>query len=233
MSCGSCWAFSTSESFADRLFVSGVAAPEVIISPQTLVSCDTSNTGCNGGYLSYAWEFLANTGSTTCTDLCTSGCDVYVSGNCSEGTDSNGDGCVSCHLGTCTAGGAWPVTYKAMTYFQVGGWVSAIQSEISINGPVATCFTIYQNFYSFFEATPTGVYTSTSGSNIGGHCVLVVGWGTQGGVDYWMVKNSWSAAWGDNGYFRMARGLNLGGTSIVFCDSVAGSDRSSSLLFRF
>merc|ERR1712032_1700487 len=72
------------------------------------------------------------------------------------------------------------------------------------NGPLYVAFTVYDDFPTY----KSGVYHATSSSQLGGHAVLAVGWGTLDGEDYWKIKNSWNEQWGDNGYFLIRRGNN-------------------------
>merc|ERR1711936_939136 len=72
-----------------------------------------------------------------------------------------------------------------------------------------------------------GVYTGCSSRPNIDHAVVVVGWGTEDGIDYWEIKNSWNKAWGDNGYLKLARGYNMCGIgpeiATVTCERVGGA----------
>ena len=49
-----------------------------------------------------------------------------------------------------------------------------------------------------------GVYDGKCGTDID-HAVQLVGYGTDGGKDYWLVRNSWGDDWGEDGYIRIRR----------------------------
>ena len=111
-----------------------------------------------------------------------------------------------------------------------------IRREIWRWGPVATGIRVYPDFYTFNAAQDIYKWNN-KGPQVGGHAVVILGWGEEKGVKYWIVRNSWGTKWGDGGYFRMARGINECGIEAnVMCmipdffyptDYVLGDDRSS------
>ncbi len=84
-----------------------------------------------------------------------------------------------------------------------------MQLEIMANGPIAVSFEVYPDFMNY----KSGIYTHSATHMletfnpfvITNHVVVIVGWGVENGVKYWIVRNSWGATWGENGYFRILR----------------------------
>ena len=97
-------------------------------------------------------------------------------------------------------------------------------------GPVVAYLKVVSDFYSY----SSGIYESDlcckaeeEGCMIN-HAVLVVGYGTDNGTDYWLVKNSWGDYWGDQGYFKIRRGVGecgfgSPGVLLPLCSSAASS----------
>ena len=101
-------------------------------------------------------------------------------------------------------------TVKARTAYAVGppGDVAAMQRELMAHGPFEVGFEVFSDFSSY----KNGTYARTASATgpIGGHAVKLVGWGTDAasGVPYWTIANSWTADWGDDGFFKIRRGTN-------------------------
>jgi C1A family cysteine protease len=75
-----------------------------------------------------------------------------------------------------------------------------MKTWLSTKGPLATCFSVYNDFFSYHS----GVYKHVTGGLAGGHCVCCIGYDDAQGC--WICKNSWGTGWGDAGFFRIAYG---------------------------
>jgi len=169
--------------------------------------CDTCGFGCGGGYPASAWKYWVDTG------LVEEGCWAYPFPSCDHHVPNSKNPCPSQEYSNkdcpnkCDAswvGPSWSSNlHKGKTAYSVFG-ESKIMAEIFQNGPVETAFTVYADFVTY----KSGVYRHTTGGALGGHAVKIVGWGAEGGDNYWKIANSWNPTWGDQGYFKILRGVN-------------------------
>lgn len=218
-SCGSCWAFSATESFeSSRCIQKG---EDVQFSVMDTAGCCRGlfcglSMGCGGGQQGSALNWMTRTGVVTGGDYdSNSGCKPYEFAPCAHHVDPTPKypACPSSeYSASCKKDCESSYTEKSYDDDKTKGSdafglnsVSEMQSAIMQYGPLAVSFSVYSDFPTY----KSGVYKHTTGSMLGGHAVLMVGWGTDpDGGDYWIIKNSWNEEWGDGGFFKIARGSN-------------------------
>lgn len=213
--CGSCWAFGAVEAISDRICITSGQKLQVRISAEDLLTCCglTCGQGCNGGYPAAAWSYYHRTGIVTgwlyntsnyCMPYSMAPCDHHTTGKYSPcGASKPTPKCKT----TCAEGYSGQYSsdrWMADIVYTVPAQVAKIQTEIMTYGPVEAAFTVYEDFLEY----KSGVYSHTKGAALGGHAVKIVGWGVEGGVNYWLVANSWNEDWGDKGFFKIKRGNN-------------------------
>ena len=99
------------------------------------------------------------------------------------------------------------ILYYALSNSGNKGGELQIRTEIFFYGPIATGFEVYPDFYTFDSKNDIYEWNGI-GPRVGGHAVVILGWGKQNGKPYWIIRNSWGEKWGRNGYFKMIRGKN-------------------------
>merc|ERR1712072_407999 len=167
-SCGSCWAFSTTGAMEGALAIKNKKL--VSLSEQELVDCAGSygNNGCNGGLMDNGFKYLQAKGD----ELEASYAYTAKTGTCDTTKQSAADG-------------EKPGVVTGISDVKSDSCpdlMAAVQK-----GPVSVAIEADQ---SGFQHYSSGIFSATCGTQLD-HGVLVVGYGTDGGKDYWKVKNSW------------------------------------------
>jgi len=183
--CGSCWAFATIAN------VEGVHAhfnKELLsLSEQELVSCDPTDNGCGGGLPAnaYQWLITKHRGLELENDYSYDGVDE-------DCTLEKSKQRVFVHDFISIPPSAEDKMAQALVKY----------GPLSLGLNADTL-----QFYMGGVMDPSQDDCDPDGMD---HAVTAVGYGKEG-QDYWIIRNSWGAAWGEKGYFRMSRGKNTCG----------------------
>ncbi|XP_026318709.1 ervatamin-B-like [Hyposmocoma kahamanoa] len=182
--CGSCWTFSAIGNVEGQYAIKHGSI--IHLSEKQLLDCDTEAAGCDGGWPRQAFTFLQQVG----------------------GVMTEKDYPYSPVQQRCSFD-------KRKVRVQVTGcdkWRFSNEEDIKKvlhkRGPLSVVI----------DATDMGGYNGKlvtkcrhyPGSR-GLHAVLLVGYGSENGVNYWVFKNSWGTTFGENGYFKAQRGINICG----------------------
>ena len=175
--CGSCWAFSATEQIeSDSMRTLGTS---YLLSPEQITQCDTTSSGCNGGWTEHAYNYVTKAGGLeTDSDY------PYTSYQGVTG---------SCHST------ASKYVIGVSKYTTIKG-ESSMASYVQSTGPLSVCVDA-----SSWNSYKGGIMTSCG--NRVDHCVQAVGVDASTG-GYWKVRNSWGTSWGESGYIRLAYGQN-------------------------
>jgi len=196
--CGACYAFGTLSALSDRIKISRQARwPEVNLSPQVILNCGKKrgyDVSCNGGYAHATYSYAHRFGFTDVT------CAAYQA---EDLPCSSKNVCRNCaHNGTCFSVKN-PTKYFVSEYGQISGEKN-MQKEIQQRGPIACGIAANKAFLHYNG----GVFHDTTNFTSINHVISLVGWGSDGASNYWIGRNSWGSYYGENGFFRIIRGIN-------------------------
>jgi len=181
--CGSCWAFSTTGSLEGQLLLKQKS--KTLLSEQELVDCSTVNAGCEGGNMEYAFDYIRQ-----------------------NGLSSEEDYRYTAQDGTCKRANRAINTISG--YKSVADNENALKTAVGTVGPVSIAVNADLNWQLYGG----GIFDHflCTGFSLN-HGVLAVGYGRESNKDFWIIKNSWGASWGEKGYIRLHRGSNQCGVA--------------------
>lgn len=226
---GSCWVHAVVAMLNDRLKIARRAAfPDVMLARQVLVNCAPKTVdgaglvvgfnGCDGGDERDIYESLLRRDNWLPDETCqpyeavNRSCDVrHTCNNCMPTADG-GSSCFAVPRYVSYGVSEWhPVTGPGMGAPERE---EAIRAEIFAHGPVVCNFAAIPEFddnYTLVARRHGGVFRTDANVTADdiNHDIVLSGWGvTPAGLKYWIGRNSWGTFWGDNGWFRIERGVN-------------------------
>jgi hypothetical protein len=177
--CGSCWAFSANAYLESAELIFKKGSKDIDISEQQLVECsywDYGTFGCNGGNYVTAWNYAHYKPLTIGSNYPYTASDEK---ECNKGKEAEGKYGV-----------------KDGVLVQQGSTAALV--EALNRSPISVCIKAEEGNFRFYES---GVIREDCGNEVD-HAVLAVGYGE----DYFIIKNSWGADWGDHGYAKIGFG---------------------------
>ena len=181
--CGGCWAFSVTGAIEGIIGKNQNQAGNYL-SPQQLIDCDLSNRGCNGGITGNAFNYVIKKG-------------VELDSNYSYAAKRQ-----ICNYDQALA------TNRISGFKFCSNYSTREETKCSVDkvynllqlGPLSIGIDAGTDDFSSYQS---GILdTQCSQDN---HAVILVGYGIENGTEFWIVRNSWSSGWGENGYVRVAR----------------------------
>jgi len=181
--CGSCWAFGAVGSMEGAYAIAHGELPNG--AEQELVSCDVGLAchGCNGGNHGAAMDWVKSNGDN---GIDTQESYPYTAADDKCQTEKTKDG----QDVALTIGGHKKVAISE----------AALTEAVGNVGPVAVAIYVNEKFQHY----EGGIFDDLC-LGLPNHAVLAVGYTSE----YWIIKNSWSTSWGEEGYIRMKKGKDI------------------------
>jgi len=186
--CGSCWAFSVTENIESVWILAKGLNNETLppLAPQQIVDCDPSDLGCDGGNPPTAYDYVQSAG----------------------GLDDEKDYPYTAQDGTCAFKSSAVVAKITGYKYATSGDEDTMKDNLASWAPLSICVDA-----RYWQDYQSGVMTEWQCDWIVqlDHCVQAVGYDTTASTPFWIVRNSWGADWGENGYIRLQYGTNTCG----------------------